>query len=125
MMDIEFGRDDSMVRRIARARCAEHPDSAKNWHYRSVTGRLSLLSDSANSWHYRGTLRFGATGSRYWRSGWTDQSGESVGIFHLGDFSIISKLKKTNNQTYAVLPAAKTEGGKLLFKLFQYISKIQ
>jgi len=59
-MDIEFGRDDSMVRRIARARCAEHPDSAKNWHYRSVTGRLSLLSDSANSWHYRGTLRFGA-----------------------------------------------------------------
>jgi len=64
-------------------------------------------------------------GPRYWRSGWTDQSGESVGIFHLGDFSIISKLKKTNNQTYAVLPAAKTEGGKLLFKLFQYISKIQ
>ena len=60
-MDIEFSRDDSMVRRITRARCAEHPDSAKNWHYRSVTGRLSLLSDSANSWHYRGTLRFGAT----------------------------------------------------------------
>ena len=33
--------------------CAEHPDSAKNWHYQSVTGRLSFLLDSANSWHYR------------------------------------------------------------------------